>query len=522
MDQKLKIVVLCGILLLVSLIAYEPMRHNGFVDYDDVDYITENTLVLNGLTVEGLTWSFTETDLTANWHPLTWLSHMLDVQLFGVNPLGHHLVSLLLHLANALLLFWIFNRTTGALWPSFFIAAVFALHPLRVESVAWAAERKDVLSGFFWMLTIAAHVLYTEKPALHRYLWVVIFFILGLMAKPMLVTLPFVLLLLDVWPLKRIALKRPFQRRLFMRLLVEKIPLFVLTTASCVMTFMIQRQAGAMLRGQNYSLMTRLSNAAVAYVGYIGKLFYPVKLAVLYPHPGTTLPIWQPIAAVGALVILTTAALFWGTRKRYLLVGWLWYLGTLVPVIGLVQVGSQAMADRYTYLPAIGLCVMLAWGVADLLGNRGGYRLKAVGVAAAVILAALTLGTRHQVSLWKDTLTLYEHTLAVTENNYVVRGNYGNALQQRGKPDEAIEQLNKALQLKPDYIGAMINLGMALRDKGRIDEAMAQWQEVLALDPAQPNANANIALTLALQGRYNEAIPYLNTVLKTLFQDRKP
>ncbi len=501
------------ILALTSLIAYEPMRHNGFVDYDDEDYVTQNAHVLRGLTKDGLVWSFTETDRTANWHPLTWLSHMLDVQLFGVNPLWHHLVSLLFHIANTLLLFGIFAKTTKAVWQSFFVAAVFALHPLHVESVAWAAERKDVLSGLFWMLTIAAYVFYAAKPTIRRYVLVVLFFILGLMAKPMLVTLPFVLLLLDYWPLERFNPGRQYRRGTAWKLIVEKLPLFLLSAASSAIAFVVQRHAGAMLRGENYSLLTRISNAAVAYIGYIAKLFYPVDLAVLYPHPGNSLPLWQPIAAAAALIVITAAAIALAVKKRFLLVGWLWYLGTLVPVIGLVQVGSQAMADRYTYLPATGIFIMLAWGVGEIL-DKWKYRKIAIGLCAALILPVLIMGTRNQAAYWQNTLTLYKHTLEVTKNNYVVHGNYGCALQDQGQLDAAIEQFNKALQLKPDYTGPLNNLGMALRSQGKIDEAIAQWQKVLKLEPYHPNANANLGLTLAMQGRSEEALRHLNTTLQ--------
>ena len=514
MNRRQLSTVLYGVVLLTGLLGYEPMRHNSFVDYDDVDYITQNTQVLGGLTAEGFVWAFTETDRTANWHPLTWLSHMLDVQLFGVNPLAHHSVNLLLHLANTLLLFWIFYRVTGAAWPSFFIAAVFALHPLHVESVAWASERKDVLSGLFWMLTILTYIFYAEKPGILRYLAVVLCFILGLMAKPMLVTLPFVLLLLDYWPLERFALKPPIQMRPLGRLLAEKIPLFVLSAASCVVTFMVQQHAGAMRRGENYSLLTRLSNAAAAYMGYIGKFFYPVKLAVLYPHPGNTLPLWQPLAAIATILVITVAVFILGIRKRYLLIGWLWYLGTLVPVIGLVQVGSQAMADRYTYLPIIGLCVMLAWGVRELV-SKWKYGHVAVGVLISVTLAAMTLGTRHQAAFWKDTLSLYKHTLDVTENNFVIHGNYGNALREEGDLGAAVDHLETALRIRPDYVGAMNNLGMALRSQGKIEEAFTQWRKAIQLAPFHPQINANMGVNLTIQGRYDEAIPYLKTILQT-------
>lgn len=511
MNSPFKILLLCVLLVLLGLAAYEPVRHNGFVDYDDEDYVTKNSIVLNGLTKEGLRWAFVETDRTANWHPLTWLSHMLDVELFGVDAFGHHLVSLLFHLLTALLLFWILTKLTGSVWRSFLVAALFALHPLRVESVAWAAERKDVLSGFFWMLTIAAYVWYAAKPRMWRYVLTILCFILGLMSKPMLVTLPFVLLLLDYWPLERFSLS---QGRRLIRLTVEKIPFFLLSAASCFVTYIVQQHAGAMLRGQQYSLVVRLSNAAVAYWQYIGKLFYPVKLAVLYPHPGGTLAPWQSIAALVALLIVTAAALLLAPRKRYLPVGWFWYLGTLVPVIGLVQVGSQAIADRYTYLPFVGLGIILIWGLADVV-RRLPYRAFVAAALAVLTIALMVMLTRHQVTCWKDTVSLYTHTLAVTQNNFVIHGNLGAALQEKGDAAGAVEQLSKALAIKPDYVGAMNNLGMALRDLGRMDEALAQWQKALQVDPLNPNVNMNMGLTLAIQQRYEAALPFLQTVVQT-------
>ncbi|MGA2171845.1 MAG: tetratricopeptide repeat protein [Sedimentisphaerales bacterium] len=513
MKLNAKLIFICLTLALASFIAYEPMRHNGFVDYDDNDYVTGNAQVLRGLTKDGVVWSFTETDLTANWHPLTWLSHMLDIELFGANPFWHHLVSLLFHITNTLLLFWIFNKMSKALWQSFFVAAAFALHPLHIESVAWVAERKDVLSGLFWMLTIAAYITYATNPTIKRYVLVVLSFIMGLMAKPMLVTLPLVLLLLDYWPLERLKLGQQYKRGSFWRLIAEKLPLLLLSMISSAITFVVQKHAGAMIRGENYSLMTRISNAFVAYICYIAKLFYPAKLAVLYPHPGSNLPLWQPIAAFAVIVFMTAVVFYLASKKRFLLVGWLWYLGTLVPVIGVVQVGSQAMADRYTYLPSIGIFIMLAWGIDDFLAGWK-YKKVLIGLTTSIALIALLIGTRVQLSYWQNTRTLYRHTLEITRNNYVIYNNYGCCLQEHGELDSAVENFNKALQLKPDYVAAMNNLGMALMAQGRIDEAAIQWEKVLAMEPYHPNANANLGRAFAAQGRYEEAVNHFNTALK--------
>jgi Flp pilus assembly protein TadD len=511
--QTERSLLICLILILASLIAYEPMRFNGFVNYDDVDYVTHNPQVLKGLTRDGVVWSFTDTDLTANWHPLTWLSHMLDVELFGVNPLWHHSVSLLFHIINTLLLFWIFNKMSAAPWRSFFVAAAFALHPLHVESVAWVAERKDVLSGFFWMLTIAAYISYAAKPNIRRYTLAVLFFIMGLMAKPMVVTLPFVLLLLDYWPLERFGWGQQYKRGLLWRLLAEKIPLFLLSLISSAITFFVQRHAGAMVRGENYSLITRISNASVAYIWYIAKLFYPAKLAVLYPHPGNSLSLWQPIAAISAIVFITAIVFYLAFKKRFLVTGWLWYLGTLVPVIGLVQIGSQAMADRYTYLPSIGIFVMLAWGIDGFFAGWK-YKRVLIGLVTSIVLIALLLGTRNQLSYWQNTSTLYKHTLEVTENNYVIHNNYGYYLQEHGELDSAAENFNEALRIRPDYVSALINLGVVLRVQGKTDEAVIHWEKALALEPYNPNVNANLGLTLAMQGRYEEAIGHFTKVLR--------
>lgn len=505
---------ICLILILVNLIAYEPMRHNGFVDYDDVDYVTTNPHVLKGITMDGVAWSFTETARTANWHPLTWLSHILDVELFGTKPFWHHFVSLLFHIANTLLLFWIFNKMTAAPWRSFFVAAIFAVHPLHVESVAWVAERKDVLSGFFWMLTIAAYVSYAASPNIRRYMLVILFFLLGLMAKPMLVTLPFVLLLLDFWPLERFGRGQQDEKGRLVKLLAEKIPLFLLSAMSSAVAFVIQKNAGAMIRGENYSLVTRASNACVAYISYIAKLFYPVNLAVLYPHPGDTLPLWQPTAGLALLIFMTVGALYLAFKRRFILMGWFWYLGTLVPVIGLVQIGSQAMADRYTYLPSIGIFIIFVWGVSDVCAK---WKVKKViiGLAASIILVALLIGTQKQLSYWQNSLTLFEHTLKITKNNFVIYNNYGCSLRNHGETDLAIENFNEALRIKPTYVAALNNLGMALRGKGKTDEAVIQWEKALATDPYNPNVNANLGLTLAIQGRYEEAIECFNKILGT-------
>jgi len=375
-------------LALVTFVAFVQVGHNDFINYDDAEYVTENEKVQKGLNIESFVWAFT-TGHASNWHPLTWLSHMLDCQLYGLSPAGHHLTNLFLHLLNTLLLFGVLKTMTRAVWPSAFAAVLFAVHPLHVESVAWIAERKDVLSAFFWMLTMAAYLRYTKHPCIVRYLPVVFAFALGLMTKPMLVTLPFVLLLLDYWPLKRLQFGRiniP-ESQSHKRLILEKIPLFTLAAISSVITCIVQQSGGAMGGNEVLTVGVRLANALVSYVGYIHKMIYPKGLAVLYPHPLDGVGLWQPVVSFIILAVISAGVIFASRKRRYLATGWFWYLGTLIPVIGLVQVGSQAMADRYTYLPSIGIFIILAWGIPELLAR---WRCRKVipAVLAGIVLVA--------------------------------------------------------------------------------------------------------------------------------------
>ncbi len=455
--------IVCLLLLSVTLAVYWQIGDHQFTNYDDTLYVTDNPHVKPGLAGGSVIWAFTATE-EANWHPLTWLSHMVDCQLFGLRPRGHFLTSLFLHLANVLLLFAVLKRMTGALWRSAFVSALFALHPLHVESVAWVAERKDVLSTLFWLLTMLAYARYVERPTRARYVLTLVAFTLGLMAKPMLVTLPFVLLLLDYWPLDRMAYggkgddppkrtrKRTHsceQRLPLSRLVWEKIPFFALAAISSVVTFSFQQRAGAMADMEIFPLSSRIANALVSYLRYMGKIIWPSDLAVLYPHPGTSLPLWWGAAAGLALLGLSILVVLVIRRRPYLAVGWLWYVGTLVPVIGLVQVGVQAYADRYTYVPLIGLFIMIAWGVPDLVGRWAQTR-TVLAVLAATALAALTACTWIQLGYWKDSVSLFTHTLQVTTKNYVAHNNLGNALADRGEVEAAISQYTEALRIKPD------------------------------------------------------------------------
>jgi protein O-mannosyl-transferase len=509
------VLAVCGLLLLaVALVFGQTVRHE-FVNFDDRQYVFANPHVAGGLTIQGIVWAFTASH-SDNWHPLTWLSHMTDCQIYGLHAGGHHLTNVLLHAVNAVLLFLVFWRMMGDLWPSAFVAALFAVHPLHVESVAWVAERKDVLSGLFFLLTLAAYVGYVRHPfSLARYAAVVVLFAFGLMAKPMLVTLPFVLLLLDYWPLGRwpgncaatpgSTVQPPPQRRYWFpwRLLVEKIPLLLLTAASCVITPLAQDKAVILLDA--IPMSWRIANALVAYIAYVGQLFYPVGLAAFYPHPKGNLPIWEVVGAFVLLTGISGGVFAWRRSFPYLFVGWLWYLGMLVPVIGLVQVGSQAMADRYTYLTQIGLYVALAWGTAQVCRSWP-YRGWLCGIAAVLVLAGLMGCAWQQTRYWHDTETLWTRALACTSQNLFAETNLGVALAGRGQTDEAMIHYRKALEIKPDYAKGHYNLSLALANRGKIEEAIAHCQKALEITPDYADARENYGVLLAGRGQLDEAI----------------
>lgn len=503
-------------LALATIIAFEPVRHNDFVNYDDQRYVTENPHVKAGITRESVVWAFT-TPHFGMWHPLTSISNMLDCQLFGLDPFWHHLTNVLFHLANTLLLFGILKSMTGTVWSSAFVAAVFALHPLNVESVAWLAERKNVLSGFFWILTIAAYTRYAEHPSIGKYLLVVSIFSLGLMAKPTVVTLPFALLLLDWWPLGRFQLgsqspnkalpqcesvKVRYQKSSTWPLVKEKIPLFILAAVLSVITFFTQQSVGAVFPVKHLPLDSRIANALVSYIRYIGKMIYPSSLAVFYPHPIDRLPLWQPIVCFMILAVVSAGIIYKARSRNYLAMGWLWYLGTLVPVIGLVQVGEQAMADRYTYLPSIGIYIMVAWGAAELLA-KWRYRKTGLGLTACIVLAALLICTLTQVRYWQNNLTLFGHAVAVTENNYIMHNDYGAALHRKGRLDEALTQYKESLRIAPQYSRAQNNLGVVYLLKGKTEQAIACWNEALKYKPDNAEVINNLAWVRATQENPN-------------------
>ncbi len=494
-SDRLQFFALCAVLMAATFFTYWPVRTHDFVKYDDDKYVTDNRQVQSGLNERSVRWAFTS-GYASNWHPVTWLSHMLDCELFGLQPRGPHLVNVLLHIANAVLLFAFLKRTTGAVRSSAFVAALFALHPLHVESVAWVAERKDVLSTFFWMLTMLAYARYADKPKIARYLLVLLLFGLGLMAKPMLVTLPFVLLLLDYWLLER-------TRRLpFRSLLLEKVPLAALAVASSIVTFLVQRNSGAVQPIDAIDLRSRLGNALVAYVSYIGKMFWPQDLAVLYPHPGASLPAVK-VLCCGLLLIAGSICFLWaGRRRKYLAVGWLWYIVTLIPVIGLVQVGVQAMADRYSYVPLTGLFIMLTWGVAETRRGRG----LATTLGMIAVVCVLAVVTSHQLRYWQNSVTLFEHTLAVTRDNYVMHNNYANFLMEAGRTTEAVDHFRRSLQIEPDRPEVRNNLGNAYSRIGKPGDAVEQYRQALRLNPNFAEAHYNLALVLSEQNRISEAV----------------
>ncbi len=522
----------CLGLILTSLAVYAPVWNFDFVDADDPAYLYENPQVSAGLTWKGAVWAFT-TLHEANWHPLTWLSHMLDVQLFGMSPGPHHLINLVLHIANTLLWFGLLYWLTGMRLRSATVAALFALHPLHVESVAWLAERKDVLSTLFLILTVLAYVGYVRRPGLSRYLAVPLLFGLGLMAKPMLVTLPFLLLLLDFWPLRRIELKRidlkqiemkgsnagesavafpKISRASLLMAIWEKVPLLDLSTVSSMVTYIAQQRGGAVHQFEEIPWGLRLGNALLSYVAYIGKMFWPVHLAVIYPFP-RSVPVGE---VLGALVLLTGVSVFAiGTFKRhpYFLIGWLWYLGTLIPVIGIVQVGGQAMADRYTYIPLIGLFIISAWGIPALLATWPN-RDVALPALAGVALLLCAIASSIQIEQWQNPFTLWSHAVKVAPDNHLAHLNLGTVLYKNGKISEALQQDYEAMRIRPDLATTHNNLAVVLVAAGHTREAIEQYQEALRIKPDYADARNSLGTTFANNGQLDEAIQQFRECLK--------
>jgi protein O-mannosyl-transferase len=497
-----KTICICIALAVLTWAVFGQTLRYDFVNYDDPSYVYQNTRISSGINFANIAWAFSHVH-SENWHPLTTITHMLDCQLHGLNAGWHHFTNVLLHCLAVVFLFVALQRMTGALWRSAFVSAVFAVHPLHVESVAWIAERKDVLSALFFMLTLLAYLHYTRAPSIARYLTVALVVALGLMSKPMLVTLPFVLLLLDYWPLRKIKAQRSNTGRQLFRLVLEKIPLIALSAVSSMVTFLVQR--GAIGWTEELPVSERVSNALVAYVVYIGEMFWPAKLAVFYPHPEHRLPTWEIGVALTILAGITAAAFVLRKTAPYFITGWLWYLGMLVPVIGLVQVGWQGHADRYAYLPQIGLYIAATWAVTDLARSWRSQRI-ALGVAAVIVLGALTWSSWLQTSYWRDSETLFIHALAVTRNNDVALNNLGIIFLDKGQLDDAISKLQAAIDLRPENAPAHDNLAKALLKKGQVAEAMVHYRKFLELEPANVEARNTLGTALIQQGHVREAI----------------
>jgi len=507
------------LVLLVTFAVYAPVLRHGFVEWDDPYYVTENSHVRAGLNASGVAWAFTSRE-HANWHPLTWLSHMADVSLFGMSPWGHHLTSVLLHLANTLLLFLALRRMTRAPWRSLTVAALFAMHPLHVESVAWVAERKDVLSTTFWMAALWAYARYAERPGRARYALVALAFAFGLMAKPMLVSLPLTLLILDGWPLRRVGEGRLAD---WWPRVIEKLPLIAMSLAVSITAWVAQRSAGAI---SDTPLATRLANAVLGYAGYLEKTIWPTGLCAFYPydlHPSAA-----AVAMSAGVLVLLCAAVWFGRRRAYLPAGWLWYLVTLAPVSGLVRIGQQQMADRYSYVPLIGVFVMLVWGAAELLARVRDVRFaRAAGTAGPVlVLAILAMGAGQQVRTWENGITLWERAIAVGGNSTVSQNNLGVALQKTGRLDEAASHFAEATRLEPRHARAHANLGNMRFTQGRYAEAIAAYETALSLDPGQvtwrrelAKSHYNLANATWRDGRLDEAVREYREAIRSTPED---
>ncbi len=525
---------ICAFLTLSTLAIYWPITHHDFVNFDDFDFVTENPHVQAGLTWDSIKWAFSlKTEVARNWHPLTMLTHMFDCQLFGLKAGMHHSVTLLYHVANTLLLFFLLRKMTGAMWRSAIVAMLFALHPLHVESVAWTAERKDVLSTLFWLLVMWAYVDYARTGSKTKYVLTFVFLALGLMSKPMLVTMPFVLLLMDYWPLRRFAffrINRPEEAQKskstkpatantpapipVLRLVLEKIPLFILSLLLCVITFNIQKSGGAMQMTEYLPLGARVGNALVSYAKYIIKMFWPDNLAGLYLRHGDW-PIANVVAAALLLIVLTVTAIVFAKRKPYFTFGWFYFIGTLVPVIGIIQVGMQSMADRFTYIPMTGLFIIVVWGIADIADISKTYSLPKLALAAATIAAfvACAAMTSHIIPFWKNSDTLFHRMIAIDQNNFLAHYNLGNFYSRAGDKQTAINEYEAALKAEPNYVEAHNNLAGILQEQHRHDEAIAHYKDAARLSP-DPTYVVNLANGYVNASRYSDAMPLYEEALR--------
>jgi protein O-mannosyl-transferase len=522
-DTHLSKVIICLILAGAVLAAYWQVSGYDFINFDDPTYVVDNRMIRQGITLEGVKWAFSSV-YASNWHPLTWVSHMLDVELFGLDPGKHHLTNVFFHMLNSVLLFLVLFGMTGMQWRSAVVAALFALHPLHVESVAWVSERKDVLSSFFWILTMAVYLWYIKDQTITRYLVTVFAYIFGLLSKPMLVTLPFVLILLDYWPLDRIT--RPMEAGKegwdsFLSginwpkiplILIEKVPLIIIAAASSSITVYAQKSGGAMQPFEHLQLGTRVLNSIASYVSYLWKAVWPSGLAVFYPYPDRFQPAVVVLCSI-FLLLSTILVLIFARRNQYLPVGWFWYLGTLLPVIGLVQVGSQSMADRYTYLPLIGIFIMAVWGFGDLLSKIHLGKAASVTASAGTLLLFSVI-TWNQVGFWKDSITLFKHALDVTRNNDLAHFNLGHALEERGDINGAIRNYQATIQISPYDVPALTSLGAMLLDLGKMEEAKKYLQEALRINPMYTKAVGTLGNLMLRTGEVDQAIKSYHEVLR--------
>src|SRR6266496_6105719 len=515
--ERADLLILLG-LAIVTFGIYAQVIGHRFITFDDPSYIEENPMVNRGVTLGGLAWAFS-TFHEGNWHPFTWIAHMIDSQLFGMIAGGHLLVNALIHAASTLLVFWFLFGTTRARWPSALVAALFALHPLHVESVAWAAERKDTLSTFFGLLSLIAYVRYAEAPSISRYVWTAVTLALGLMSKQMLGTWPLVMLLLDYWPLRRFQRSEVRSQWSAVRgLVVEKIPLFALAAASTIITLIAASRGGAVRTLAHEPIALRLSNAVVSYAKYLLRAFWPNDLAVYYPFPEAGIPAWQIIGAALLLIGITGFCFFQRKLRPYLIVGWLWFLGTLVPVIGLVQVGRQTMADRFFYIPSIGLFIALVFGLADIAERRRVAPWLGAGVALGVLLILATL-TNAQIHRWRDSFALFEHTLAVTPSSLLIEYDLGVAFAESDRYDEAAPHFEKALQIRPDDYMSLLYMGITRFHQGRMPEAIEYAQAAIRSQADSPRAHDLLGMALAKQDRNDDALDEMRRAVELAPKD---
>ena len=521
-SRRLWLILVCCVLVVMTAIAYWQVTRNEFISFDDDIYVTENRHIQDGLTREGLAWSFSFDKRGTYWHPLTWLSHMIDCHFFGLDAGMHHLTNLILHCLNVLLLFAVLFRMTGTLWRSAFVSAIFAVHPINVDSVAWIAERKNLLSTSFWLGTMLAYAWYALRPDIVRYSVTLAIFVLGLLAKPMLVTLPFVFLLLDWWPLGRLRIgtvqasgrvKTRYVETDIKQLIYEKIPFLFFSFLSIVISSASLKENETIISFARVHLDLRIANAVVSYVKYLGKLLWPQNLSIYYPFPAEMLPLWQVVVSTVLLLAISAVALYFFKRRAYIITGWCLYLGTLVPVSGLMQGGLwPAMADRWTYVPFIGLYILISWGLFDLC-ERLKCRRIVLTAGAMCILIALSTVTQLQIEHWEDNFTIYGHAIDVTKNNNIAHYNLGKAYHDSGNYDEALKHYSKSLQISPQYLEARINLGVVLEKQGKLEAAMGQYRAVLSVSPFDIDAHNNLGLILAGKGKLEDAKKHYGIVL---------